>query len=264
MIAVGEGACRGCASPVVAAVEGTLVEAGRGRLERLSGRHRALAAFFAMVILPAFVGAVAGIVAWLGGSVPANILFASLFFLITCSPGPAMLASAISGRHVGLLGVRTVRHLRRQRSLRRARRQLKLLPSASAQVARRGRVDAGPGVLVATLDLWFGPAEPRPLAWLAVSEGFGIVLDDGQRVDVPAGPLRLEVPAGERRVEAREAVAGVAGVRPWRISVVLAGGDRVEVKGELAVAPVAGGYRDATSRLVPMGLPVVALVERAA
>lgn len=107
----------------------------------------------------------------------------------------------------------------------------------------------------------------------SVGVGFDVVLDDGAVVAIPAGPLALDVDGAPARPAGATLAAHLDAIDPLRRGaddldpfaathvrqVVLADGDRVEVRGRLVPMPGAASgaaYRGVTSeRWIPDGVP---------
>jgi hypothetical protein len=135
--------------------------------------------------------------------------------------------------------------------------------------------------LVLALGLEEGDGLTLQHAW---GTGFVVAVDDGRRVRVPAGRLRVEAPLSVRRALSRTAVerrltamdlaslhrAG-PGLHPFPFSdahaVEIRSGDRVEVLGTTSPEPSRGQgvYRVAAGReLVAVGVPVVRVLRASA
>lgn len=111
----------------------------------------------------------------------------------------------------------------------------------------------------------------------AYTEGFEVVLDDGRRVIIPQGMVRLASPLAPLRVDTEvldpylesldpeRVPASDRALFPWDVArgVALDPGARVEVVGELDAAPdpsgAEGAYRTSAAVYVPRGVPLLRL-----
>lgn len=115
----------------------------------------------------------------------------------------------------------------------------------------------------------------------AATEGFEVRCDDGQRVRVPAGTIRLVAKPrkldDDERERADKHLSTIDALRTKNVeadnpmtdpipfdavyAAHLCDGDRVEISGELEARPdpdaAGGGYRSAAMLLVPIGVPTV-------